>query len=168
MCAYVLTVSPEVVAQIVAGLHAGNRPVTVTLPDGSEVSAKMEIDVDSDLSNDGDWFGEVQSCRYGDPRPKGFDGNAEKLTARNCQVWWQPPTDVERGTDSFKSLRDRVAGYYLEHWYYVGIVVERTSYCASDKRYTRETSASLWGIESDANADYLTEVVTDLLHQLDD
>lgn len=142
--------------------------VTVALDDGSELRVKMEPDYDTSLESDGDWFGKVQSADYGDKRPEGFDGNAEKMRARNCAVWWQPPKDVQRGTESFKRLRDRVAGYYLEEWSYCGLVVERTVHHPTDSRFTREVEASLWCIEDDADRDYLRDTLADLFREVAD
>lgn len=67
--------------------------------------------------------------------------------------------------DALKSLEERVRGYFLEHWTYVGVVVEvRGAPCPHcGERKTR--GASLWGIESDAG-DYFADVLNDLVSEI--
>jgi hypothetical protein len=55
----------------------------------------------------------------------------------------------------YKRLRD----WCNSEWHYMGVVVCPLN---EDDEPRRKYSASLWGIESDADADYLSEIVADL------
>lgn len=158
-----------------AELDSIDAPVSVTLSDGLVIRGTMHYDESHSLEDDGDWYGEVapvshRTDDYGRPmdRPRGFDGNAEKLSYdRGAQVWWQPPRDVPRGSDGFDKLRDSVL-LALEFGFY-GFALEL---CEGTDAYGRpivREVASLWGIapvEYPDSVTYYREVWSELLAEL--
>lgn len=86
---------------------------TFELPDGATLVLRIQPDECSTIEDiGGDWYGAIEwedtrrTNSYGHVmRPDGFDGNAEKLSTRDGSIWWQPPTDVKRGTDTFDAMR---------------------------------------------------------------
>ena len=101
---------------------------TLDLGDGTySLRLRIEPDLDSGI-NDYECYGKISTgYRYGDRdrngnyigRPDGFDGNAEKLGLQGAWCWWQPPSDVKRGTPEFNELRSLVHslaeyGFYVE------------------------------------------------------
>jgi hypothetical protein len=89
---------------------------TVELLNGKKLRLKVSPDYYTDL-NDFDYLGRVEWSKYSsysktsyiydrNPRPDGFNGNAEIIDVdRGSSLWWQPPQDVARGSDQFKALR---------------------------------------------------------------
>jgi hypothetical protein len=83
---------------------------TYELPDGATLVLRIEPDECGDIEDFGDCYGIV---RWGernattgrDMRPDDFDGNAEKIDTRDGPIWWQPPADVKRGTETFDQAR---------------------------------------------------------------
>lgn len=84
---------------------------TFELPDGASLVLRIEPDQCADISDFADCYGRVAECslnEWGEQtsrRPADFDGNAEKMDVRDGRVWWQPPADVKRGTDTFRQVR---------------------------------------------------------------
>lgn len=134
----------------------------VDLDDGYSVRVKLEPDTDSQLE-DSDCFGTIHwPERNSRARPSVCNGAARKIDTRQGPVWWQPPTDVVSDPEVFKSVEMRVRGYFLEHWSYVGVVVEVTGPACAACGERKSEEASLWSIESDAG-DYFAEVLADLV-----
>lgn len=138
----------------------------VKLPDGSEYIVTVMLDENAGLEEYGDWYGRL---KWGDyhhrQRPDGFDGAAEKISMRDGFLWWQPPEDVKSAPERREWIRERVQGYYLDHWIYVGLVVTLYSAPCPKCGERAEHQASLWGIESDADHSYIREVVSELLSE---
>jgi hypothetical protein len=132
------------------------------LDDGSRVRVRIEGDHDSKLSDYGDSFGRVQESR-GRDRPEGFDGAARKIDSRQGPLWWQPPADVAKDAAVLASVEERVRGYYLEHWSFIGVVVKVESAPCPHCGERRAATDSLWGIESDYDEGYIAEVIGDCL-----
>jgi len=87
-----------------------------------EYTLRLRIEPDLDTGiNDYDCYGKISTGhRYGDrvTRPADFDGNAEKLHTQGAWCWWQPPSDIKRGTPEFHDLASLVRdlaeyGFYL-------------------------------------------------------
>lgn len=142
---------------------------THILSDGREI--KLEI-IPDDIHDGiiGDYFGAVErdhkSCYTGySRRPDGFNGSARKFSTPREDYWWQPPTDLLNDPDNLAKLFEHVRGYYNQDWWYVGIVVSIPG--RPIDILTRETdrSASLWGIESNSDEDYLKETITELIRE---
>lgn len=159
------------IADAIMATPENNGVQFLDLPTGHTLEVRVENDLYHHLSDDGDWFGRLDHsnprCNYTgySIRPNGFNGNAEKLQTRNGFIWWQPPADVKRGTDSFDSLRRIVAGYYLEHWYFVAV-----SGRLVDSTGRQVASDHIGGVSSDdiveALLDYIIpEIVSDNLLQ---
>lgn len=162
-------IARELAANI--GYDGERNGATATLPDGSRVRAWMQSDADATLGGDTDYFGALKwtdGDRYGrGQRPADFDGAARKITTRRGpDLWWQPPEDVKRDPALAARLFDRVQAYYLEHWHYVGVVVEIDKAPCACCGARAKDRASLWGVESDAGADYFAEILDDLLHEI--
>jgi hypothetical protein len=143
---------------------------TLALPSGRTLRLKIEPD-DIDPFADGfhGKIAHVDSGRKNDlgyrERPKGFDGNAEKLWAsRSEQVWWQPPCDAPlRGTPEFDAER-RMAQQLLECGA-TGVTLELMKGKDAYGRPIVVKVASLWGIDS-LEGGYLAEVVRELAAEL--
>lgn len=67
------------------------------------------------------------------------------------------------------SLREIVRGWYHDTWHpaYVGIVVTVSRLCPCCHELREVATESLWGVESYASADYVAEVVRDLLADIE-
>ena len=150
-------------AQQRCGDHRSAEPSdTIALPDGRGFHITMEYDLDSRLEDE-DYFGEL---KWSEKRPEGFDGAAEKIHNRNGDgLWWMPPEDAKSDVAVKDALRKVVQGYFREEWSYMGIIVTLLTPCTCCKE-SKETFASLWRIESNADEDYLKEIVLDRLNEL--
>jgi len=96
-----------------------SHPTTIEY-DGRTYTYKSVVDEDSSIMDDGDWCGELE---WSKDRPDAFNGNAEIIKRdRRDNMWWQPPADVKRGTESFTNLRRFICDA-LDYGY-VGVVVE--------------------------------------------
>lgn len=136
----------------------------VYFEDGSRCRVKIVIDEHSSLEDDGDWFGSLHWPNGGDSgRPSQCDGSAMKLRTRGGFVWWMPPKDIKGDVEAVEQLRNTVAGYFLEQWYYVGIVLEYDSPPCPHCNERKNSTESVWGIESNANIHYFCELADDLL-----
>lgn len=157
----------SVAADILDG-YLGGKPATVTADNGVTYVVSIEHDSDNNLPDSGDWYGQLETAieRYSKgQRPSGFNGNAEVVFSdRHGRVWWQPPADVPRNSNSFAAMRKRVRGWYNDDWTYVGVVVE--AHYPQPCGHTDTVTESLWGIESDAG-DYFAEVIGELMDQCD-
>jgi hypothetical protein len=144
---------------------------TVELNDGRTLRLRIESD-DIDPFGEFEVYGKVASPgrqnEYGyQTRPKGFDGNAERLYYGNSgPIWWQPsPDGPKRGTPEFAGERDMVrnllefgmSGYLLE------ILDGEDAYGRPIVGHV----ASLWGIEPFPAREYQTEIVKELWSELE-
>lgn len=147
------------------------RDKATTEYNGFLIEVTSEADDIQRLTDDFDWYGtieleEISSGRG--QRPPGFTGAAEVVYRdRFGRTWWQPPADVARGSEGFTSLRKLVRGWYREEWHYVGIVVTVSRLCPCCHELREVATESLWGVESYASADYVAEVVRDLLADIE-
>lgn len=89
---------------------------TITLPEGWTLRCTVETDQWSNPLDDmGEdmWTGAVTTSRIDSIghaiRPDGFDGKAEILDRDwHTAMWWQVPADVERGSETYYSLRREI------------------------------------------------------------
>lgn len=88
---------------------------TIDLPEGWTLRCTVEADQWSNPMDDmgeGMWTGAVQWVHNGtgNPvRPDGFDGNAEIIDRDWYNtLWWQVPADVQRGSETYYSLRQEI------------------------------------------------------------
>jgi hypothetical protein len=134
----------------------------VEISNGVTVRVKAVADNETRLE-DTDCFGTLHwPERDSRVRPASCDGAARKLQTRSGYVWWQPPKDVLADAKVLAAVKKRVRGYFLEHWSYIGVVVQvkfPACTCCGERKHKE---ASLWGIESDAGA-YFADVIDDLL-----
>lgn len=149
---------------------------TVELDDGRTLRLRLTAD-DMTAADDGDWYGAIAPVRWAHrydadyhqqpERPNGFTGNAEKLHyGRGEVVWWEPPSDVKRGTDGFTTLRATLRDV-LEY----GYVVVSLELCRGTDAYGRPVVvdvASIGGVEAMARDDYMREIVSELAAELTD
>lgn len=131
--------------------------------DGAQYRAKIEPDNDADLFQYGE-MGKACEARS-QQRPKGYDGAAVKVRSRSGMLWWQPPEDAKGDAEMLANIRERVEGYFLEHWAFVGVIVERQSAPCPHCGERNKDGRSLWHIESDAG-EYFAEVIADLMVDL--
>ena len=136
----------------------------VEFENGSRCRVVIHADGNHTLEDDGDWFGSLH-WSDGTERPKDCDGSAMKLSTRRGHVWWMPPTDIKGDSEAVKRLKKRVADYFLEQWYWVGIEVKFDSAPCKCCGLRKEFRESVWGVESDASVEYLSELAEDLLTQ---
>lgn len=101
-----------------------------------------------------------------DQRPEGFNGRARKLYApawAHDPVWWQPHPNADPATDN--DMAHAVSE--LLAFGFIGVVCERIEQC--DHGHTHAVDhASLWGIEWNADRDYLVDVLGDLVDEMSD
>lgn len=106
----------------------------------------------------------------GAPRPAGFDGNAEKLhlslppNGSSDYYWWQPPADVPRTSEHFRTMRAAVEE--LLTWGYYSVGVELLDGTDAYGRPIVANAAWLGGIEPNYGS-YLAEVISDLVAELE-
>ena len=142
---------------------------TLTLEDGRVLRLKIEPDYDASI-NDFDCYGQVwenslprnEMGYY--TRPSTFTGNAEKLSWGNDGPWWwEPPTDVSRSDEMFRSLRDSVI--QLLAYGFSGVMLEL---CKGNDYYGKlivVNSVSLWGVD-DATGGAIVDILADLADEL--
>ena len=83
---------------------------------------------------------------------------------RSDDLWWNVPDDVVIGSDVHRSLRQTICD--LHEYGYVTVCLER---CEGTDVYGHlivTDYACLGGVESMADADYVREIVGDLLAEL--
>lgn len=136
----------------------------VPVGDGTDARVRLAPDLETSLHDYPDCYGTFADVRRDGTRPNGFNGAARKIRCRSGFLWWQPPAGLT--ADELRAVARDVEGYYLEDWTYIGIVVEvRRPPCTCCGARQTDT-ASLWGIESQGDAGYLQQVVSDLLADL--
>lgn len=132
--------------------------------DGIGYRCHLEPDECGSIDDLGDFYGAIAWEEYDPhgifsrtkPRPKGFNGAAEKLRiGRGADVaWWQPPPDAVRDRELRDILRRDLCD--LLEYGYSGVVVER---CIGRDAYGApivDAVQSLWGsIEPSADSAYL-------------
>lgn len=123
-----------------------------------------------DYRGDADWGRWPTAWIYSghhQPRPDGFDGNAEIIrTAQSDPVWWQPPTDgPKRGTEEFRQMRALVMD--LLDYGYIGMTVEAFRHRDIYGRGCVEAVAGLFGIEAMYDDDYRRDVVRELVGEIE-
>ena len=138
----------------VKDIKVWSDPSTIEV-DGRTYTYRSEADQHSSIFDDGDWCGELIWTWDTQERPGDFDGGAEILVRDGySRLWWQPPSDVKRGTESFTNLR-RYIGDALEYGY-VGVVVEGPD----------GESESVWGFvwSDDEAQEYTVVELIETLH----
>jgi hypothetical protein len=142
-----------------------------TLPNGDRVEVTTAPDHDNRLE-DCDYFGAVYPQRanphhtfdrFGQ-RPAECNGRARVVyNDWNTRIWWQPPADVPPGGDTERAQEQHIRGWYANDWHYMGVIATLYATCACCEKETERERASLWGIESNTGAEYLADVIGDLL-----
>jgi hypothetical protein len=84
---------------------------TYTLPSGKVLRLRIEPDDYDTVADEEDFYGKVE---WSEGRPSHFDGNSEVIMTSSRgwdsqRLWWQPPTDVKRGTEQFTNLRTHLS-----------------------------------------------------------
>lgn len=145
---------------------------TVDLPDGRKLRLRIEPDPHATI-NDFDCYGKCSTVhdyiRDGkQPRPDGFDGNAEKIQVdRGLWVWWQPSSDgPKRGTPEFDKDRRQIRDLLELGFCVVGVELLDVSADHYGRGVVRD-AAYLGAVEPYPDKDYLLSVVTDLVTELD-
>lgn len=142
---------------------------TIDLGDGRALRLKIRPDEGYDPFNETDIYGRIgwgdRNNDYGrERRPKGFTGNAEKISiGRGDMAWWEPPTDVKRSDPSFAKLRSLVVDLAEYGCSYVALEL-----LEGEDAYSRPivvNVASLGGIDSLADG-YLLQVIGELAWEL--
>lgn len=143
--------------------------------DGREYTIRlhMESDPDTNLADDGDWFGTISAWQgyHSDrqERPAGFNGLARKVNVNGEWVWWQPPAEVRNDDQAIRNLHDQIH-QILEYGYtWVGLSLHET---VTDSRGgdhdVTVATASLGGVEPFPDREYLRDVISELLVELFD
>lgn len=142
-----------------------------------EGGRKLRLRVEADdmpsmpLQDHGDCWGKTSQYVYdyrngrSEPRPEGFNGNAEKIqVGRGEWAWWQPPDDVKRGTPEFRKLRDSVRDLCEFGFRSVGLELLE----GEDAYYRPIVRDAEWlgGIEPFPDDAYRREVMGDLWAEL--
>ena len=141
---------------------------TLELDDGRRLRLVVEHDEHTRI-NDFDCYGRTDEYSYGYTWPEGhrarpddFDGNAEKLSYdRNTWMWWQPPSDVSRGSDEFRALRSHVIDLLERGFDRIGLEL-----LGDNDFYGRPIvldATWLGGCDSTDVTDYLPDLLVDLL-----
>lgn len=137
---------------------------THELDDGRVIRLLIEPDQDHSIDDDGDWYGQLSYAHFGnEPRPDGFNGNAEKINVNGDTYWWQPPEDVKRHDGGVDRLRYCLTDVMTCGW--VGVIVELLEKCDHGCHHVIDQQ-SLWGIEWNVDPAYLQEVIEDLVGEL--
>lgn len=144
---------------------------TIDLEDGRKLRLRIEPDMDAQI-NDFDSYGKIewgtkdQNSGH-EQRPKGFNGNAEKLSiySGGVSLWWQPPEGMtaKRGTEAWRQERSAIRD--LAEYGFKGVILEVLDGEDAYHRPIVTKTASLWGIDSFDHG-YLTEVLGDLATEL--
>lgn len=169
-----MTIDETTRAAAIEALHDDRD--TYDMPDGRTLRLCITPDEGFDIFACLDTYGRIEwvddrtwnDYGYRKGRPDGFDGNAEKIRAnRSEEVWWQPPTDgPKRGAEGWAELRSLVSDL-LEFGCYV-ITVELLDGEDAYRRPIVRDAASIGGVEPlSYGSDYLSELVSDLLGELD-
>lgn len=153
----------------------------IELTGGRKLRLRTESDETDPRDMLGDFYGDVEyvdemRTRNGEhaPRPDGYNGNAEILrfgsppNGAPVQVWWQPPTDVKRGTDAFRELRSGLVE--ILQWGYSSVGLEILEGVDAYRRPIVTATAWLGGVEPSAfegDRGYLAEIVRDLALELE-
>lgn len=145
---------------------------TYDLGDGRTLRLLIQPDEGVNPFDGTDIYGQVKEPKrsqyYLNERPDDFDGNAEKLHVGRShdEWWWQPPTDgPKRGTPLFDEIRALVID--LIEFGYIVVTVELLN---SEDAYGRPIVVqvqSLGGVEPRPNKEYLAEIITDLIEEME-
>lgn len=155
--------------EIVAALD--DDGATYKLDDERTLRLRIEPDPFMSVMDDTDFYGSLAFADVGHrndygrrERPDGFNGNAERLSATHSYdaMWWQPPPDVKRGTETFHKVRSALLEL-LECGYSI-VTVELLHGTDGYGRPIVERVASLGGVEPFQYGDgTLAEILSDLL-----
>ena len=147
----------------------------VNLDDGRSVRLRIEPDQDTSV-RDYECYGEFSEYAYDyrhdhhEPRPDGFDGDAEKIQVdRGLWMWWQPPRgdyalDYKRGTPEFATFRSFVID--LASYGFIGLIIEVWHSCGECSTRHEETTASIWGVEWGTDDAYRRTLISELLAEV--
>lgn len=138
-----------------------------TLKLDDERMLRLKIEPDQDYSiNDYDSDGKIEWSRqndYGSVRPAGFSGRARIIKHHHWQdLWWEP---YELTEEQIAQEMPRIVN--LIEYGFNGVTLEL---CEDTDAYGEPIVtkfASLWGIEWDADRDYIRSIVSDLADELE-
>jgi hypothetical protein len=146
-----------------------NRTVEI---DGRTYRARTEPDEDQSI-NDYESDGRTEWSRRRDGysvRPDGFTGRARILIHDgHSDLWWEPPgPDIIGPVPWDQATLDKEASRVrrLCEYGFIGIILERLEGEDAYHKPIVADDASLWGIEWDADDDYLATVLSDLLAEI--
>jgi len=141
---------------------------TLELRDGRTLRLRVTPDEFYGIDDELDYLGRVEWVRsndYGSVRPDWANGNAEVIDRGYYQrLWWQPPSDVVRGTDEFKNLRRLVMDTLT-----YGYSVYTLEVCEGRDAYGQRivvNMESLGGVAPIWDATYVDSIVHDLATNL--
>lgn len=136
------------------------------LGDGHFLRVKIGYDPYTDI-NDFDFYGQVgwgdKNIWGRDQRPKGFDGNAEKIPVMHGMIWWQPPADIKRGTTVYKDLRDLVSD--LASFGFKTVTLEYGHGADAYGNLIVRDYATVGGVD-DTSPECLADILNDLVSEL--
>jgi hypothetical protein len=151
----------------------GEENDSLEVGDGVTLRLRIHPDEHTSINDYRDVYGRIEyigrtSWDTG-RRPDGFTGNAEKLGIGQSydRYWWEPsPEGPKRGTPEFAKERQQVLN--LLEFGFIGVVLERWERCDHCGTERMTESASLWGIENNADEAYLQETLRELLYEIND
>lgn len=155
----------------------GEENDSLEVGDGVTLRLRIYPDDSASINDYPDVYGRIEcapTSNYGRDgmlmsRPDGFTGNAEKLGVGQSydRYWWEPsPNGPKRGTPEFAKERQQVLN--LLEFGFIGVVLERWERCDHCGTERMTESASLWGIENNADEAYLQETLRELLYEIND
>lgn len=132
------------------------------LPDGRRVRAQLESDSDCRIDDryQSDCYGKLYGESRG--RPAECNGAARKVRTRHGYVWWQPPADAVTDPEVLASVAGRVESYFLEQWWFLGVMIEVESTPCPHCGERKLGNSSVWGIESDSK-EHIADTIADLI-----
>lgn len=152
--------------------------VSVELADGYTLRGKVEsddlptLDQNGDISHFGDCYGTTawreqnRHSEHTEPRPANFDGNAEVIPDnyyRHAALWWQPPTDVKRGTAQFDAVRTALLELLDNGYSYFTVSVTREcNACGKDREVATGSLSGIDGLTVEYLASEVVEVLEDV------
>jgi hypothetical protein len=145
---------------------------TIELTDGRRLRMRIEVDQDASI-NDYEADGRVEWTRdnsYGSQRPADFTGRARNLDhSFGSTLWWEIPAPEMIGdvwTDAEMRSQEARIRKLVEYGFSV-VTLELLDGADAYGRPVVTQYQRLGGIDSVDNGEYLTELVRDLLAQMD-
>lgn len=139
------------------------------LGDGHFLRLRIEPDLDTTLDDYADCYGRIgwgmkNPATGREYRPEGFDGNAERLSIMHDVIWWQPPADVPRDSETFNQIRDLVRD--IASFGFSRIVLEYGHGADAYGRLIVRDYASMGGVEPLVDREHVASILGDLVADL--